>query len=108
MTIRLARLPICLRDVLADRAKTSCHAWSIIKAMLQALTRLEAKELVVRNIQPSTVFFSEDFSQVQFVDIRTLSKHDENQELSNHTEFPYSSEGLKDLKFICKAALERD
>jgi len=54
------------------------------------------------------VYFSVDFSRVMFTDIRALSKYDENQGLGNHTEFPYSSEGLRSFYFLSKAAPERD
>ena len=60
--ITVSRLPICMRDILEDRLKVLNYCWLMVKALLNALIDMEKAEVVVRNITPSTTFFSEDFS----------------------------------------------
>lgn len=58
--LTVAKYPVSFRDVLHDRAKVQDNAWTLVKALIEAHLKLEALGIVVKNIEPSSVFFTED------------------------------------------------
>lgn len=100
LTLRLKKYPISLRSLLNNRATLPSKAKKIVRAILRAYQVLDDEELILRNIQPSSIYFTTDLKHVMFGDIRKISFADENDDLSSSLERPYNAFGFQHVSWL--------
>jgi serine/threonine protein kinase len=66
------------------------HGSKIIKLLLQGLRELKEHDIVVNNIQPSSIFLNAEYSELIFSDIKYMSKGLKKSYHSITTPAPYS------------------
>jgi serine/threonine protein kinase len=90
LMVKYNHLPIRLRDIIGKRNEMFIHGSKIIKLLLQGLRELKEHGIVVNNIQPSSIFLNEDYSELIFSDIKYMSKGLKKSYHSITTAAPYS------------------
>ena len=64
---------------------------TIFKSLVGAYNSLKNMKVVIRGLQPTSIFLSEDATQVQFSDILSMVQDNHDDEHKIHSEAPYSS-----------------
>jgi hypothetical protein len=76
--IKYSNLPLRLRSLIGRRNQMYLHGSKIIKHLLLGLLELKNLRVKVFNIDPSSIHLSEDFSKLNFSEIRHMASNDEN------------------------------
>ena len=82
--------PVSLRKFLNDRASIQNKGGRIVKAILEALLKVQSLDLVVRNISPNSIRVSHCLSKAMFTDMRRVCKDDETDMLKSLENVPYN------------------
>ena len=72
VTVEVSTLPIQLRSIIGNRWYMQQHGATLINTLIKGYFELKKTGCVMRGIQPSTIYLSEDLREVQFTDLLSI------------------------------------
>jgi hypothetical protein len=106
--LELSKNKILLRHVIGDREAMVQSGPKIIVQLLLALRELQRENLVVQNIQPSTISVSHDFCSLVFNNIKCLSGVGKKQAKSDDHHPPYRCQLTDGTRYKDDAFMHKD
>lgn len=86
----MSKYPISLRQVLNDRSDIESKGKLLVKSLLNAFCELEEAGVTLRNIQPTSIWLTQDLSKAMFSDVRKISDADKEPDMRSLNYPPYS------------------
>jgi hypothetical protein len=106
--LRMSKLPYMLREVIGDRAIMYRKGPTIICQLLKGLLDLQERHLVFQSLQPSTIYISDDASEINFQDITAISRPGAVNPGSIHQVAPYRRDHISLPWLKHRALMEMD
>ena len=91
VSVEVSTLPVPLRHVIGNRQEMQEYGATLMKSLIQGYTTLKKSTTVMRGLQPSMIFVSEDATQVQFADILSMARWDSEPKHQIRSTQPYSA-----------------
>ena len=90
VSVEVSTLPLQLRKVIGNRGQMERFGATLMKTLIQGYLTIKKSRQVMRGLQPSTIYISEDATKVQFVDILSMTNYNEEPKNRIGSDQPYS------------------
>jgi len=108
LTLRMTSYPLSLRELLNDQARLIAHGNQVVSSLITAYLAAEEQGLVMRSIQPATVYFDRTLDHAMFVDLRSTCQVGDDVDFQGESHAPYCSERFFSRDWLKNSETERD